>query len=115
MASEEARRTSSSDPAWVPVAEGYCEALSQADAAGAEAVTTSAFWGRISPAFDGGPAPGAFGTITTQGLEQHGRSLRAGYVEVTALCAYPDGVEELVEITLKDVGGEWRVAGGFAP
>jgi len=72
-------------------------------------------WDRISPTFDGGPAPGAFGSITTQGLEQHGRSLRAGYVEVTALCVYPDGVEEFVEITLKKTEAEWQVAGGFAP
>jgi len=93
------------------VAAAYAQALSNADAQALQAVCTPQLWARLQPAFaQGAPAAGSLGVYEPG--QAAGALAKPGYYVVYLLCRHPDGVEDVVLCTLKEVGGDWKVCGG---
>lgn len=102
------------EPAWVTGSKQalttYAQGLSQADTNALQACTTNQFWTRIkTPA--GKLKAGQLGSFSFLG----GRLYNATYAQGLLLRKHPDGVEDVVELTLKPVGGKWKICGGFGP
>ena len=90
-------------------AQAFASGLCAADGAAVQAVVTPELWARLQPSF-GNAQPGSFGHM--QIIHAHQMINMSGYTVVSMLWRHPDGVEDVVLLTLKDVGGSWRVCGG---
>lgn len=111
-ASPWAAAQSQGGPGWLDVADRYASALSAHDPAALQAVTTPELWALLEPKVAG--AAGGCGVLSTADLVQHGSLLRPGYARVLILCRFPNGTEEFVSVTVKEVGaGTWKVCGGY--
>lgn len=95
---------------WFPpvkeVSRRYADALTRRDASACQAVTTTQLWSRLGPRLASGTN---FGTV--EALDS-GNQVRQGLAYMHLLCTHPDGVSDVVTITLVQVGSEWKVAGG---
>ena len=89
--------------------ETYCEGLTQADKAKVQTITTPELWSRLAPSFSSSPAPKSFGEFESL---VSGQMVKTDYAQVHVHCRHPDGVEDVLTLTLKKVGGQWRVCGG---
>ncbi|HBP21898.1 MAG TPA: hypothetical protein DEA08_29455 [Planctomycetes bacterium] len=92
------------------VAKAFAEGLTAADSTKTQAVCTTQLWARCAPAFNGSPAAGSLGTFR---VAQVGYEVNVqGYATALLLCRHPDGVEDVVRITVKKEGNAWKVCGG---
>lgn len=89
-------------------AQRFVDGVNGGNGTAVQAVVTPPLWGRLAPAFSG-VSPGAFGSleVTQVGLSAN----RSDFTSIQVLWHQPDGVEDLVTVTLKQVGSEWRVSG----
>lgn len=83
----------------------FADALSRKDATACQAATTPQLWTRLAPKV----AAGTYGSVE---VLQSGNLVRPGVAYVHLLCTHQDGVSDVVTITLRQLGNEWKVAGG---
>lgn len=99
-------------PPFKQVADDFAKGLNDANGTLVQANCTPALWSRLAPSFGATPAPtqGAFGAFTVLGGTQvsSGSTYAIGHV----VCTHPDGVVDVVTITLQKINGSWKVAGG---
>ncbi len=99
-------------PPFKQVADDFAKGLNDANKTLVQANCTPALWTRLSPSFSATPTPtqGAFGAFTVIGGTQvsSGSTYAIGHV----VCTHPDGVVDVVTITLTKINGSWKVAGG---
>jgi len=93
-------------------AQTFAAGVTNTNSAQVQGVCTAQLWTRYAPTFQGSPAAGSLGTFEL--LSNSPSSNRADYATFLVLCTHPDGVEDAVRITLKKVGGAWKVCGGPA-
>lgn len=89
-------------------AEQFCAALTAADAAGVRGTVTDELWSRLAPSFAQGPAAGSFGSYQVLGAGLASPNLGKAYLS----CRQPDGVEDVVIVTLRHTVQGWKVCGG---
>lgn len=87
----------------------FAVGFSEGNAARVEAVASEALWRRLRPRFVDAQ-PGSFGRVE---VVQVGQSInRLDYTTALLLWVHPDGVEDVVTVTLKLTGDAWKVCGG---
>lgn len=86
----------------------FVEALNRGDAAGVRAECASGLWTRLEPDLQGQAPPGRFEVVGGT-IGRVRADLGRGYL----LWTHPDGVQDLLDVTVIQSGDCWKVSGGF--
>lgn len=96
-------------PPMLDAAGRFAAAWSSSSGASVQAMCTPPLWNRLAARFAGAPAPGALGRME---VVRSCDLVKPDVGRVHLLCVHPDGVQDVVTITLVNVAGQWRIAGG---
>ena len=90
-------------------AEAYAAAVNASNGPAVQGLVTPELWARIAPTFASNPPPGSLCALTVGQAAPLGA---ANYGAVYMVCRHPDGVEDIVLLTFKQVNGGWKACGG---
>jgi hypothetical protein len=97
---------------WLTVGCDFADAVSSGDMSRVAALTTPEYQTYLTTALSGQPPRCG---LSGRDFVQNGARFSAEYATVHLLCRHPNGVEEVVTVTVKLTNGAWKVSGGWTP